>query len=580
MCSSRTSKYGGGSCPVPSSRELSRLPIEHIWCYFELALLGTNLGDPHRYAAEIKELNSYYGYLAWAEMALRSKARMEWVKGVDILQELIRRHPTAPEAYLRLWDVHYHRLKDHDSALEVIEQAFIKASDSDFKVLIALKYAKSLHKLQRFDVCFEILQSQYLDHQSHIGFIYLYSRLAVKSEDLKMRCFAINGLREVLLLGGKQRWGLAHYWLAKAYLLGRETSHAVTAFQQAILHLPSREARKAAEIRVYLSQMTSFISSFTDLQTISAFKHNSESAVKAQNCRKIAEMSDKTASDLEYSKVLFNCGMQSSALALIREVCLSQDAVLDPLILQVQMMKKRKNYERMREEAEELIRKSGNFPTFQWTKAVILYGKSLVFSGEPEKAVLALKCIGKVFPPVAQFPYISQIQRSHTVPQLSKTLFSGSHLFRLSPNASFANLAKDKTSLLQEVMQTSNREIAALYEPRPTPSTHESPSVFQRSFRNNPGNLTLDNSDLDIYRGTFMSSEGFAYSSDPVFLYKIGKIAYSSNTSTEDGIAALKDFLLVLDQIVIGFDPKCEKLRNSAVQMYSKLTKDITKPEV
>lgn len=530
-CSSKDSRSHRESLVSPSPTELSRLSIEQLWCYLELALADPqSQGDPRRYAAQLKEMHRYYGYLAWALCYLQSST--DWSKGVEILQELIRTHPLSPESYLKLWGVYYYRCKDYESAMDVIEQAFVKATDHRlFRLLVSLKYAKTLWRVKRTEACLDFLQRQYSEQSGHMGYLYLYGRLSVQSESLRERVFAINALQETIRLGAKKRRGLAFYWLAKAYLLGRETAEAVTAFQQAALLLPASQAKKLTQTRSYLSQMTSFILSLEQLRSFPVVG-DSEAAIQAQRLAAAVSLCDENAGNLAYSQVLFRMGLQSSALAVAQTVCERRTDSLLATIQRLRILKKQGNWERMKLEAEACIEQGLKCAVSEAMDLVMLYADSLALGGEPLKGILALKCAGKSFPPVAfsDFPYLYTLQRATSLTQLN-LLPSQIHVLE---DHFIASCPPDFLTLLAQVSRATKHDYQQHCEPRPSTSILESPSPFQQSFQ----------ASLSLALGQETPAiERFHLCSSVQFLYKIGKLAVRYKCGYEDACWALKDCL-------------------------------------
>lgn len=529
-CSSKNSRTHKESLTPPSTAKLPQLSIEQLWCYLELALADPqSQGDPRRYAAQLKEMHRYYGYLAWGLCYLQSS--VDWNKGVEILQELIRTHPLNPESYLKLWGVYYYRLKDYESAMDVIEQAFVKATEQRlFRLLVSLKYAKTLWRVKRTEACLDFLQTQYSEQQGHMGYLYLYGRLSVQSESLRERVFAINALQETIRLGAKRRRGLAFYWLAKAYLLGRETAQAVSAFQQAALLLPISQAKKLTQTHSYLNQMTSFILSLDQLRNF-PIVGDSGTAIQAQHLAAAVSMCDGNAGNLAYSQVLFGMGLQSSALAVAQTVCECRTDSLLATIQRLRILKRQGNWERMKLEAEACIEVGLSCTVREGVDLVMLYADSLALGGEASKGILALKCAGKSFPPVAfsDFPYLYTLQRATSLAQLALL----PRQINPQSDLSIPPCFPDFPSLLAKVSHATKHDLQH-YEPRPTTSTLESPSSFQRSFQA-PLGLTLDQETPAIGR--------FSLCSSVRFLYKIGKLAVRYKCGYEDACWALKDCL-------------------------------------
>ena len=531
-CSSKESRPQ--SRPVVLPTDLTQLSLEKLWCYLELALLRPEThSDPRRYAVQLKETHRYYGYLSWGVYYLHSKS--EWIKGLEILQELIRTNPTTPEAYLKLWHVHYYRLKDYESAMDVIEQALLKATEQrHFRLLISLRYAKTLFRLRKFDSCFDFLQTAYTEQTGHIGFLYLYGRFAVQIEDVAERIYAINALRETIRLGAKRRRGLAYYWLAKAHLLGRETAEAVKAFQKA--DLSTHQTRKTREIRSYLSEMSNFILSYATLRRFPTVG-DTEAAFKAQKLTETVAMYDEHAANLAYSEILFTMGLQTSALAVAQSVWDHTPASLTPLILRLKMMKKQGNFRKMRLEAENWMEKWKEFPIDEVVKVLTLYAESMACDGQALKAVFLLKLLGKTFPPVtfSEFPYLFTIQHSASLGQLR--LLPNQMTVSTESPVDLYGINEDFPRLLTQLMHSSEQELQQNPAFRRSSSTIESTSVLQRS-------ITLPFSpESETIPCEQESKRRFRYCSNVKFLYKLGKLAVREKIAYFDACWALKDCL-------------------------------------
>ena len=65
-----------------------------------------DLEPPQVTAARIREIDDYYGYLAWTEVFMNDNLVH---KGLHVLQELIRCFPTRPEAYFKLWEYYTYK---------------------------------------------------------------------------------------------------------------------------------------------------------------------------------------------------------------------------------------------------------------------------------------------------------------------------------------------------------------------------------------------------------------------------------------------------------------------------------------
>jgi hypothetical protein len=77
------------------------------------------------FALKIQKLDSYLGYLAWAEIYISQRSKRKL--GIQVLEDLIRDQSQQPQAYLRLWNIHYIN-KNKAKVLELAEKLFIYGS--------------------------------------------------------------------------------------------------------------------------------------------------------------------------------------------------------------------------------------------------------------------------------------------------------------------------------------------------------------------------------------------------------------------------------------------------------------------
>ena len=88
---------------------------------------------------------------------------------------MIEKFDFKPEAYIKLWDYYFNKEKNYKKSLEITEKLFLLVSDIEFpqlKIIIALIYAKTLFKNQRYFFCFELLQLEFSSHPEYPIFLY------------------------------------------------------------------------------------------------------------------------------------------------------------------------------------------------------------------------------------------------------------------------------------------------------------------------------------------------------------------------------------------------------------------------
>mmetsp|Transcript_19037 Transcript_19037/g.19030 ORF Transcript_19037/g.19030 Transcript_19037/m.19030 type:complete len:329 (-) Transcript_19037:1005-1991(-) len=214
--------------------------IEVYWTLMKLALsgilnVGTEIESAEHYAVRIKEIDDYYGFLAWSEISLAKQSSRSIERGENILKEMINLAPERPEAYIMLWSYYYNK-KEYENALAICEIGFLKLTNisCDYSVLISLKYAKSLFKQGKFSSCFDLLQMEYSKFPLFMIFVYEYGKLCVKTQDPHFMGSAIGALLECLRGSSEDRYGQIYYWLSKAYLIAGEKIEAYDYMKKAL----------------------------------------------------------------------------------------------------------------------------------------------------------------------------------------------------------------------------------------------------------------------------------------------------------------------------------------------------------
>ena len=178
----------------------------------ELSLKScAELEPPQYFATKIKELDNYFGYLAWVEVIF---SRNEWKIGIDILLELIRIYGGRPEAYLKLWEHYYYTVKDYERAEDAAAEAILKVTSNDYHqyyILLSIFLSKALFKLKKIRECLDFLQRKFIENPTYPVFLYHYGRFCTKCEDYLFNGSAIGALNECIRLCDVSRYGLIYY---------------------------------------------------------------------------------------------------------------------------------------------------------------------------------------------------------------------------------------------------------------------------------------------------------------------------------------------------------------------------------
>jgi tetratricopeptide (TPR) repeat protein len=544
--------------------ELDALPdgIEKWWCYMELSFKGlADLETPQYFAAKIKEIDSYYGYLAWNEVLFK---RNELDNGLNILKELIRNHGNRPEAYIKLWTHYYYTQKNYEKAEDTVSEAILKVTSHEyhhFYILISLFLAKTQFKLKKTRECLDFLKRKFIENPTYPVYLYHYGRLSTKSKEFVFNGSAIGALYECINLCDTSRYGVIYYWLAKAYILGRQYQEAFDTIKLALKHLDPVCTRKITDLKNWIAEIQPSIHKIQRMECILA-KQSEEIDYKEFKLlyNEIAEK-HRLTSDILHAKMLWKLGKKEESLNKLYLVSGVSMVKMTAYFLLIKYLEAQNNFKCMKTVAYEMVSKCKNpqVPSHIWVKVNLLYADVLIKNSKPHKAILVLKCLAKVLPPIpfVDIKYTKLLQRSKDIQDLTKA-----HTQILeSMNAYVYSTYKNSfVSSNYNPRDFSNKIISE--EAAPVPELSEIKSTPRKHNRNNTTNQCVNRSqqkkktaefiqnkqekDLKILGVTIpnlLEFRGFSICSDSSFLYKIAKISIKFNICLQDGLCAIKDFI-------------------------------------
>jgi len=82
------------------------------------------LREPEEYSTGIKNQDSYFGYISWALKYMKASNNQNSEKyemGRGVLEELIEKNMSRPDAYLAQWHIEYKVNRDYLEALNIAE---------------------------------------------------------------------------------------------------------------------------------------------------------------------------------------------------------------------------------------------------------------------------------------------------------------------------------------------------------------------------------------------------------------------------------------------------------------------------
>lgn len=529
---------------------LSHLPdsIESLWSYMELSRQGAELEAPEYYASKIKDMDKYFGYLAWSDLYIQTDSK----KGVSLLKELIKQFPCRPEAYTKLWKHYYFTSKNYELAEDTASEAFLRVTDYAFNhyyVLFCLYCAKSYFKTGKLVSCLQLLQKKFLENFDFPIFLYQFGRLACKSEVSSYIPQSIGALKEFSRLCPDTKQGCVYYWLAKAYLQLRQHIESYKYITKALNTLDSNQIVKKENLRKWAFELKLHIVALK--QAESQLKQKFSPQV-LENCMEIMEnikTYHRFSAALLNAKILWVSGNRHDSIEKLKILCDQGGVRKSSYTLLFKYLRASHEFILLEKSAFEMIRKC-NFstvPTELWVTGNLWYAKALVKNCKPVKAILILKSIAKIFTPMPylSLPFTRTLQRACTVQQLKDPSTVNFHVYE-SYRHSFSSARELSSKLIDD--QDAPVPEFGFSQRRLGKTLTQGIEKFQKFFVYSVGDSQDDLENIEIIPQE-KNEDGFngiSVYSNPKFLYLIGKYCLKFQIMINDGICALKDYMEII----------------------------------
>ena len=548
--------------------------VENYWAMLEMSTKGeVELEVPEYYAARILEIDRYFGYLAWSSVFFNKN---EWQKGLDILKQLILSHSKRPEAYLRLWYHYYYNVKDYEQADCIISEAFLMVNPQDFHeyyILFCIYSAKTLMKLKKTPDYLTLMRNKFMQNPTYPIFLFIYGKYCVKSEDYNYNGTGIGALQECIRLCDNTRLGPIYYWLAKGYMQSRQHIEAYETVKLALAHLNPRHVRKMTELKCWIVDIQPSIEKVEKVEKILAGNFNAEGYKLCKNLCSQVNGLHKITVDILLAKMMWKTGRHDEALKKLYAVSGISTVKMNAHFLLIEYLGLQNNFRCLKNVASEMVAKCKNpqVPAYIWVKANMIYAKILVKNKKPGKAILILKLIAKLLPPIpfASIQYTKFLQRAKDLQDLTSA-----HAFKAESMNTY-NFSSYKNSFIDsscEVRDMSYKIIAEEAAPLPALSLKFASRRSERVVTERVSDVKLyykkkTQQDKDIegeFKKDSVSSrdmKSLSLCSDPIFLYKIGKIALRHNILLHDGVCAIRDYIELLK-----FEKERSKALNQAIK--------------
>ena len=536
--------------------------VENFWTLMEMSFrAGDEMDVPEFWATKVREVDRYFGYLAWSEVFF---FRNEWQKGLDILKQLVLSHSKRPEAYIKMWYHYFYNVKDYDQAECVISEAFLLISSHEYHeyyILFTYFLAKTLFKLKRSLEYLSTLQKKFIENPTYPIFLFLYGKFCVKSEDYNYNGTAIGALQECTRLCDPSRLGLIYYWLAKGYMNGRHHIEAYETVKLALKHLNPKYTRKMNELKCWILDIQPSIEKVEKVEKILSGNLTAEGYKLCKSlCSQVKDL-HKITVDVLLAKMLWKTGRHDEALKKLYAVSGISTVKMNAHFLLLEYLSLQSNIRCMRTVACEMVAKCKNFqvPAHIWVRVNLLYSKIMIKNNKPGKAILILKLIAKVLPPIpfASIQYTKFLQRAKDLQELANAHINTTESINTYNFSSYKNSFIESTFEVRDLSYKVIAEEAAAF-----------PAInLKFAARRSHRIVTERVSDVKVYcKKKTQDEKGIEHDekkeasailagkeasflsvcSDPLFLYKIGKIAAKFNVLLHDGICAIRDYIELL----------------------------------
>ncbi|OMJ83637.1 hypothetical protein SteCoe_15361 [Stentor coeruleus] len=526
----------------------------------DLLIINEEIESPHHYAAKIKNIDRYYGYLSWAEVLMRSGNTLSKEKAEDILKELTIEFQSRPEAYIKLW-YFYYSTKDFISSLSVAETAFLKLAESsaEYSVIINLNYARSLFKLEKYRSCFELLQMMYTQNSQYSVYLYHYGRMCLKSKDSVFLGSAIGALEECLKICNFYRHGSVYYWLMIGYMTGGDKVQAYKYAKAGIGLLTNtiekhglsfgdknyeqKVVHKINEMKNVAKDLHMDILNMEILDKIIENKDQGKYEEAKLHCKNISKF-DKVEGAIFNYKLLLAMGNIDGAMGVLYKSLSLKSLQMKSFFMLADVLVKTQRHGELEKICKDMMKrcKSPMIPVQVWIKTHMVYIKCLLYRKAYEKAILVLKSLAQVQPS----PFIPDLEYTRNL----QFATSKDHLVNLFENYKRDSLLGDgdiqNTIFCRAKLLCSRRNLSSMVIE--SDSDGEIISALEEINENylNIGSRApepLPKARLSKTPGGDAVNTGFSVSISYKFLYKIGKIAAMNKICIEDGYCAMHDFL-------------------------------------
>lgn len=526
--------------------------VESLWGLMEISLMnvveeGVDIEPERFYAMKILEIDSYYGYLAWAYLFYKEGK----IEAVDVLIGLIKSFPNRPEAYYLAWE-YFFKNKNYENAKDIAAEAFLRVTDAEnthYYILFCLKLAKSYYYTGDFTGCIELLHNKYLEHPNYTVFLYAFSKYCVMSEDFAFTGIAKGNMIDLIRLCDSSRSGSIYYWLCRSYLLTRQFPSAYKYALKSINSLETRDRRKIMEMQKNFFELKPHIERIIKIQT--NIHQGIHDATFEERYEEIRDFHKPTAEMIKAEKFYSQGHLEKSISTLKAMISTSRlETTAYFKLLEIDPLSAETTFRNLLTRA-----KNTQIPSQVWVKASLMYAKFLFKSSHFNKAFYILRVLAKMLPPMPYLilPYCVSLHNAENFQELATAFIkiTENPPPKIQKSEGFynardltSNMIEDAPSPVKPPKQTSPKGEKFLSPDRNVLGGGKAYKKFSSLV------IDVDLEEVNHSKPPPVPGENplsaFSVCSKPKFLYYIAKFSLALKRNKQEALLAISDFKQLL----------------------------------
>jgi tetratricopeptide (TPR) repeat protein len=335
---------------------------------------------------------------------------------------------------------------------------------------------------------------------------------------------------------------------------GRQYKEAMENIVLALRLTESKHLGKLSHLNKWKSCLSESIEKIFTIET--ALKSSTFSKSTYEFCKELCyqiKPLHKHEVDLLKAQMYWKLNQKQRALKKLFGVSGISTVKMSAYFLLLKYLKQLGNFKCLKTVACEMIEKCKNpqVPSYVWAKANLAYAKALALNEKPGKAILILKCMAKLLPPLpfVNVNFTKFLQRAKSIQDLAQ---ARSESIETMNAYSFVMSANNLRDFSQKVI---SEEIRVSSQNNNKKLARTNTQLFG-SFRRYKKQQTLEVKEseeakestlLGVSLPNLVEFRGFSICSCFKFLYRIGTVALKFRVNLQDGVAAIDDYLELLD---------------------------------